>query len=128
MQFAMNVKSDSAAFDTPQELSRMLRLAADQIDAEHVVGHCIDHNGNVSGTWSYTPNVDYCCESVNENDERDCDREATHVVAIYNTVLSVCDEHVRTISHDGILRSFTSDTLDMGDGPHVVTAGRRSIA
>jgi hypothetical protein len=55
MQFTMRVEVEGVAFDDPgDELARLLREAADEIDGGDESGVCVDINGNTRGGWEIT--------------------------------------------------------------------------
>lgn len=55
MQFKLTIDTDNAAFDDgPDELARLLREVADEVEAPH--GHTrsiLDVNGNRVGSWKW---------------------------------------------------------------------------
>ena len=55
--FTLQIETGNAAFDESpaSELARILRKAADRIEAGQSEGYLFDHNGNRCGTYSIKP-------------------------------------------------------------------------
>lgn len=80
--FELRIDSENAAFHDDgglYEVARLLRQAADRVEAGHDCGRCIDVNGNGVGSWDYepTPVTDYRCDdcgtlSIEEAEGQTC--------------------------------------------------------
>ncbi len=77
-EFNMTIRSGNAALHGSDggaaEVARMLRLAADRIEAGHDYGRCMDDNGNGVGSWDFErtePEQAECSDCGTEADPDD---------------------------------------------------------